>query len=211
MNWLKRISDGPAHSALAGLVEQGGAVAARGLVGSSAVVIAAALARRTGRPMVVVTAHLDEADEAADELAALGVRAEKFPAMEILPGETSVSSELLAERLTVVRRLVDGAVPPVIVTPIHALMQEVPPAGELERLMRVLRVGLHSRLQAFDRRGQVAVLQEPEPLLERAPRLRRRRPGDDQQQAAGQPAAVSVDHSPMSSDTSKIRSACSSR
>ncbi len=141
MNWLTQIADGTAHSALAALVEQGGQVAARGLVGSSAVVIAAALARRTGRPLIVVVAHLDEADEAADELAALGVHAAKFPAMEVLPGESSVSTELLAERLTVVRRFVDGAAPPVVVAPIHALMQVVPRAETLERMMRILRVG----------------------------------------------------------------------
>ena len=140
--WLKQIADGATHSRLAGLVEQGGHVAARGLVGSSAVVTAAALARRTGRPLIMVVAHLDEADEAADELAAMGVHAEKFPAMEILPGESSVSTELLAERLTIVRRLVDNAVPQVIVAPVHALMQVVPCAESLDAMMRVLRVGL---------------------------------------------------------------------
>ena len=141
-NWLEQIAGGKALTTLAGLVEQGGHIAARGLVGSSAVVIAGALLGRTGRPMILVTAHLDEADEAVDELASMGVHAVKFPAMEVLPGESSVSTELLAERLTILRRFVDGPAPAVVVAPIHALMQEVPRAETLDAMMRVLRVGL---------------------------------------------------------------------
>ncbi len=91
--------------------------------------------------MLLVVAHIDEADEAVDEIEALGVGAVKFPAMEVLPGETGVSPELLAERLALLRRLADGTPPAIIVAPIHALMQAVPPASELERMMRVLRVG----------------------------------------------------------------------
>ena len=91
--------------------------------------------------MLFVAAHIDEADEAVDEIEALGVVAVKFPAMEVLPGETAVSPELLTERLALLRRLADGTPPAVIVAPIHALMQAVPPASDLERMMRVLRVG----------------------------------------------------------------------
>ena len=40
------------------------------------------------------------------------------------------------------RRLVDNAVPQVIVAPVHALMQVVPCAESLDAMMRVLRVGL---------------------------------------------------------------------
>ena len=119
MAWIDDIADGDACTALATRIAGGGQLSGRGLVGSSAVVLAAALARRCERPMLLVVAHIDEADEAADEFESFGIRAVKFPAMEVLPGETGVSPELLAERLTLLRLLADGAPPQVIVAPIH--------------------------------------------------------------------------------------------
>ncbi|MGI9431396.1 MAG: transcription-repair coupling factor, partial [Myxococcota bacterium] len=95
-----------------------------------------------GRLIVLVTAHLDEADEAAEELTACGVDAVRLPAMEIMPGETSVNLELLAERLTLVRRLDERTdLPAVVVAPIQALMQCVPATDRMDRMLRVFRVG----------------------------------------------------------------------
>ena len=141
LTWIDDIAEGKACTAFATRIAAGGHLSGRGLIGSSAVVLAAALARRCERPMLLVVAHIDEADEATDEFEAFGVRAVKFPAMEVLPGETAVSPELLAERLTLLRRLADGAPPAVIVASIHAMMQAVPQAADLDSMMRVLRVG----------------------------------------------------------------------
>jgi transcription-repair coupling factor (superfamily II helicase) len=71
----------------------------------------------------------------------MGVDAVRLPAMELLPGETTVSLELLAERLTVVRRLRDGPAPAVIAAPVHALMQAVPGPAALRHAIRVVRGG----------------------------------------------------------------------
>ncbi len=143
MDWLDTITGDPALVRLAALAEAGGSASALGVCGSSAVVTAAALHRRTGRPILLVVAHLDDADEAADELSGLGLSAARFPALELLPGESAVSLEQLSERLTLLRllRRADATQPPVLVAPIHALMQGVPAADDLERLMRVLRPG----------------------------------------------------------------------
>ncbi len=152
MSWIERIADTQATRRLADLIEAGGAVSARGIVGSSAVMLAAVLQRRLDRPLLLVVPHLDEADEAVDELQAAGLDAGVFPAMEQLPGETSISLELLAARLTMVRRLVSGDPPPLVAAPIHALMQAVPPARVLERMMRVVRPGdrvVHDELIAW--------------------------------------------------------------
>ena len=55
--------------------------------------------------MLLVVAHLDEADDALDDLELFaGVEAERFGALEVLPGESGVSLELLAERLAVVEQ-----------------------------------------------------------------------------------------------------------
>lgn len=83
-----------------------------------------------------MVAHLDDADEAVDELEALGVDAVKLAAMEVLPGESSVSVELVAERLRVERRLIEGMTPGIVVAPIQALMQPVPQPEDLGAMMR---------------------------------------------------------------------------
>jgi transcription-repair coupling factor (superfamily II helicase) len=171
-DWIERIGTGEHVGRLAERVALGGTVSARGVVGSSAGVVAAALRRHRPEPMLLVTAHLDDADEAADELEGMGIDAARFPAMELLPGESTVSLELLSERLSVVRRLVDGPVPAVITAPVHALMQAVPRQQALRRTMRVLRVGDrlamddlaawlaeggYSRVQTIESPGEFAV------------------------------------------------------
>lgn len=89
----------------------------------------------------MVVAHLDDADEIADELAGLSVRAVRLPALEVLPGESEASLEQFADRLSAVREVTTLSGAAVIVCPIQALMQLVPPPKSLERLMRTLRVG----------------------------------------------------------------------
>ncbi len=116
-------------------------VVATGAVGSAPTFVAASLSRSASRPVVMVVAHLDDADEVGDELAALGVRCIRLPALEVLPGESDASLEQFADRLSAVRAVATWNEPGVIVCPIQALMQLVPPPKSLERLVRTLRVG----------------------------------------------------------------------
>jgi transcription-repair coupling factor (superfamily II helicase) len=141
-NWFQSIVDTLAVQRLAALVRDARrdeTIVARGAVGSSAAITAAALQAVLKKPLVLVTAHLDEADEALDEFEALGIEAARLPAMELSPGETSVSLDLLAERLTLVRRLIDGKPPAIIVAPMPALMQSIPNATRLPAMLRVIR------------------------------------------------------------------------
>ncbi|HEB60999.1 MAG TPA: transcription-repair coupling factor [Phycisphaeraceae bacterium] len=141
MDWFKTIENDRAVACIARAAEQGKHVDAVGTVGSSSVFVAAAVARRTGRMVLYVTGHLDEVDEAADELTSIGVRAQRFSALEVLPGETGISLDLLSDRLQVVRDLDEGAFPEVLVTSIQALMQAVPPPTQLGKIMLMLRPG----------------------------------------------------------------------
>ncbi|MEE9295238.1 MAG: hypothetical protein V3W34_09815, partial [Phycisphaerae bacterium] len=138
MSWITRIAAEPQVQKLAELLGRGDTAAARGVVGSSTVVLAAALRHRLGRPILLVMPHLDQADEAVEELEAMGVDVAKFPAMELLPGESNVNLELLTERLRLVRRLREQEVPAVTVGSIHALMQAVPQVSQLDHLVRVV-------------------------------------------------------------------------
>ena len=121
----------------------GEAISARGAIGSSTVLVSGALQQILQQPVLLVVAHLDEADEALEELESLGINAVRFPAMELSPGESSVSLDLLAERLTLVRRLIDGDSPQVMIAPIQALMQSTPRADRLGSMLRVIKPGAH--------------------------------------------------------------------
>jgi transcription-repair coupling factor (superfamily II helicase) len=158
-------------------VEAGGASSCRGAAGSSTSFVAAALAARTGRTVLLVTAHLDEADEAFAELAdlhaaGLGPEPALMPALEGIPGEGGSALDLLAERLAVVRRLAEGRAPGILVAPVPSLMQMVPGPELLPRLLRVVREGErcapralaewladagYSRTEAIENPGEFAV------------------------------------------------------
>jgi transcription-repair coupling factor (superfamily II helicase) len=156
---------------VARVLARGGTVAAEGSAGSLPSFVACAAAREA-TPTLLVVAHLDEADDAVEELHALGVEAMLFPALEVLPGETSPSAELTVARLAVVRRLADGNPPPAIVAPIAALMQSVPEPAALGNLVRELKTGArvsstelvawlvdggYTRVDAVESPGEVAV------------------------------------------------------
>jgi transcription-repair coupling factor (superfamily II helicase) len=122
-------------------------VVCAGVAGSSTALVGAGVARLARRPVVLVLAHLDEADEAEDELSSMDVDVLRLPAMEALPGETSASLELFAERLTVLRQFATlGERTPVIIAAIPALMQAVPVPARMDQLSRVIRVGSTTKL-----------------------------------------------------------------
>lgn len=119
---------------------------ANGLWGSCAPVLATALANRLQRPLLYIASHLEQADNARDDLETLLERGvELLPAWELLPGEGSGAGGITAERTRLCAELLaSGAVQPssvggepargpcVIVASIQALMQPVPTPGSIE-------------------------------------------------------------------------------
>ncbi len=113
-----------------------------------AIAYAAAAAQR---PILYVTAHLEEADEARDDLELfLGRACDVLPAWEALPGEGAGSAEIEAERLRVCAELLseqgrerNAAADParVIAAPIQSLMQPVPAPQAIPQNTLRLRVG----------------------------------------------------------------------
>ena len=122
---------------------RGATTPVEGSAGSLPSFVARAASERLGAGgcVVLVVAHLDEADDAVEELRGLGIEAALFPALEVLPGETSPSADLTVARLAVVRKLAENDAPRVIVAPIAALMQAVPEPKRLPALVRDLRTG----------------------------------------------------------------------
>ncbi|MCP4589250.1 MAG: transcription-repair coupling factor [bacterium] len=111
------------------LRDHGGVVTVSGLWGSSAPMLAAMAHTRAKRNILYVTAHLEEADEALDDIEVFGAqRAAQFPAWETAPGEGAAAGEIEAERLRICALLAgdDDEAPRVLVSPIAALIQPVP-------------------------------------------------------------------------------------
>ena len=141
--WLSDLIDSQAITDLTAKLATEGHVLAEGAWGSSTSLVAGAVAVRTQRPVLLVVAHLDDADDALGDLelfpeAGHAMNAQRFGALEVLPGESAVSLELLAERLGVVERLSNlkseisnSKSPTLLVAPIQALMQSVPEPSTL--------------------------------------------------------------------------------
>ncbi|MBS0192090.1 MAG: transcription-repair coupling factor [Phycisphaerales bacterium] len=170
-----------ACSQLAEALAAGRRAVASGSSGSSTTFVAAALAKKLSRPVVLVCAHMDDADEALDELRAHeaawpgdAVRSLRLPALESLPSDGAAVPDALAERLLVVREaaVLDRGAPAVVITPIQSLMQGVHPPAAMERVSKIVRAGDsappaeltkwlsdagYTRVEAIEEAGEFAV------------------------------------------------------
>lgn len=137
--WLDNLLHDPVIDELIARLAPAKPLNAAGSWGSGTHLLAGAIHKRTNRPILLVVAHLDDADEAADDLRLFDeLEPAVFPALEVMPGETNVSLELLADRLSLVGCVADGRQPPVIVAPVQALMQSVPQPGAMGQVMRLI-------------------------------------------------------------------------
>ncbi len=122
---------------------------ANGLWGSAAPILAGLIASGLGRPMLYVTAHLEQADDARDDIeTVLGRMVDLLPAWETLPGEGSGAGEIGAERTRLCAALLDGGAAgestgehSFLITPIQALMQPAPSPDSLDANTLTLAVG----------------------------------------------------------------------
>lgn len=134
---------------LARALGEGRRCVATGSVGSSSALAAGAVARANGRVVVLVVAHLDDADEAVEELVSSGVNAIKIPALEASPTESGVASEIFATRVRLAQTLIGVQGGSVIVAPIQALMQSVPAPGKSSGLVKTFKKGERAQPQAI--------------------------------------------------------------
>ncbi len=163
-SWPDFLSGSAPFCALKEALLRGGQTPVRGARGSSTAVLAGLLAAQTGRDLLLVVAHLDEADEVMEDWAALqalgfALDAARFPAMEVLPGETTVNTELLTERIEVAGRVAArrrSAAPTLIVAPVQALMQPVPRPERVEAISIQLSKGTTLFLQGLARQLEEA-------------------------------------------------------
>lgn len=116
-----------------------GTVSVSGVWGSSARMVTALSGGDSDRVYLYVTAHLEQADNACDDLELFWQRpCEVFPAFETLQGEGASDGEIEAERLRVCTQLLglrdhDWATggPKILIAPVQALMQILPTAEQI--------------------------------------------------------------------------------
>ncbi len=115
-----------------------GPVFVEGLWGSCAPLVAALVADRLRRPLLLVTAHADDADNARDDIETLtGRLPEIFPQLEAASRDAAGVDELAGERLRLCMRCMsiggaaDAAL--MIVAPLMALIQPVPSIDTIRR------------------------------------------------------------------------------
>ncbi|MDP7286429.1 MAG: transcription-repair coupling factor [Phycisphaerae bacterium] len=118
-----------------------------GVWGSSAAMIGGALGRITGRPILFVTTHLDDADALADDIELFtGRAAQIFPAWELEVGSEHVSDDIIGERMricTLLAEPIEARDEPVdiLIAPVVALLQPVPTPRALAEARLSLRLG----------------------------------------------------------------------
>ncbi len=100
-----------------------------GLSGAQKAFVVAAVLKKTQRPALYLTSHLQQAETVAEDLAAFlpSVTIEVYPPAEVLPYEYYAESpELTAQRLKVMSALVRGE-RIIVVAPLGALNRRLPP------------------------------------------------------------------------------------
>ncbi|MFQ5489961.1 MAG: transcription-repair coupling factor [Phycisphaerae bacterium] len=141
---VQTITADPALGRLAErLKRSGGTLSLAGLWGSSAPMVACAAAGSPPRPLLYLTAHLEQADAALDDLELFSQRScDLLPAWESLPGEGPGQGEIQAERLRLCHRMLQRSdKPQTLVAPIQALMQIVPPSEAVRAAALTVKVG----------------------------------------------------------------------
>ncbi|MDP6637532.1 MAG: transcription-repair coupling factor [Phycisphaerae bacterium] len=144
---LKRILKNEKLRAAAERLAPGRTVRFGGVWGSAAAMIGGALGRISGKPILFVTTHLDDADALADDIELFtGAAAQIFPAWELEVGSEHVSDDIIGERMRICTLLAE---PPevrdepldILIAPVMALLQPVPTPQALAEAKLPLRLG----------------------------------------------------------------------
>jgi transcription-repair coupling factor (superfamily II helicase) len=127
-----------------------------GAWGSSNAAAVAALVRSLDRPLLVVLPRLASVDDFVADLSAFldeaeGLQPLGIPAWESPPREMSATDPIMGRRLKALESLESKAPPRLIVAPLAALMQPVPPKSALQNAVRTLRVQDELEPEAFMR------------------------------------------------------------
>jgi len=116
-----------------------GAVQVAGTWGSYARLLASHISKKLNRPIVYIRPHIDDADNAADDLQTFsGGKIDTLAAWEGEEEIADATDEIRADRLKVVMQAMQRNLPFIISAPVQALCQPVPkPAQLMKSLLRL--------------------------------------------------------------------------
>ena len=139
---LERIVQSERIAAACREVAAGGGVSLGGVWGGASAAIAASLHRNTGRQVVLVVGHLEQADNAVDDVELFtGETCGLLSAFEAQLATDHINEEVTGERIALLNQLIAGSAPGVLVAPILAMLQPVPTREALAAGTREIRVG----------------------------------------------------------------------
>ncbi|MBF8250853.1 MAG: transcription-repair coupling factor, partial [Deltaproteobacteria bacterium] len=157
----------PFYKSLLELIKQGSKkTAVTGTAGSFPSALIANLKRDTDGPFLIVTPLPEEAERVAEDISFfLPGSVHLFPSWETLPFDrVSPSLETMGDRVSAIYALMTGS--PIIVAPVSALMQMVPPRDFLNSSMDYLESGEETDLESLVERlskggySRVSMVQE---------------------------------------------------
>ena len=149
--WSDAILGSPVVESMAATMARGGSLHVSGMQGSSPSVLAWAAHERSGRPMLVLVAHVDEADEVAAEWESLGAPVQVLSPLEFGARDAAALAESMLARVHLARTVLSSERSPlVVVASIAAAMQALPAPEAIDGLLRTVRAG--------ERVGQASLL-----------------------------------------------------
>lgn len=152
--WSDAILGSPVVESMAATMARGGSLHVSGMQGSSPSVLAWAAHERSGRPMLVLVAHVDEADEVAAEWESLGAPVQVLSPLEFGARDAAALAESMLARVHLARTVLSSDRSPlVVVASIAAAMQALPAPEAIDGLLRTVRAG--------ERVGQASLLAWP--------------------------------------------------
>ena len=109
---------------------------------SASSLVAASLALKAPKTVVVVLAHPRDLDSWAEDIASFaGIPSQLFPAWDSIPDQNTVLDEIGGQRLRLLRQLDADTPPRIVLTTMQALLQPVPNREQLSARRRRLKVG----------------------------------------------------------------------
>jgi transcription-repair coupling factor (superfamily II helicase) len=140
--WSTPLLASPVIESMAATMALGGSLHVSGMQGSSPSVLAWAAHQRSGRPSLVLVAHVDEAEEVAAEWESLGTRALVLAPLELGARDAAALAESMLARLHLAQsaRGAEGE-PIVVVASIAAAMQALPAPEALDGVVRTVLAG----------------------------------------------------------------------
>lgn len=146
----------PGFSDVVAAIRRGDSGTIDGAWGSSNAAAVAALAGSLDRPLLIVVPRLASVDDFVADLSSFlgeaeGLQPLLIPAWESPPREMSATDPIMGRRLKMLEALESDTPPRLVVAPLAALMQPVPPKPARLDAVRTLRVGDELEPEAFMR------------------------------------------------------------